>query len=84
MCGAVQGVSQPSLYPADTLRTGGHLGPSKISRTSHLVPEEEIRLTELKLLNVELLHEWEPHDVEAREDPTPPWRRERRRLKMID
>lgn len=32
---------------------------------SHLVPEEEIRLTELKLLDVEGLHERKSHDVEA-------------------
>lgn len=40
---------------------------------SHLVPEKEIRLAELKLLYVKRLHERKSHDVEAREDPTSPW-----------
>lgn len=43
-------------------------------RNPYLVPEKEIRLTELKLFNVELLHERKSHHIEARKNPTPPYK----------
>ena len=35
-----------------------------------LIPEEEVGLAELELLEVVGLHEGDPHGVEAREEPT--------------
>lgn len=49
----------------------------------HLVPEKEIGLTKLKLLYVKLLHERKSHDVEAREDPTSPYRLKKGKERFI-
>lgn len=53
-------------------------------RNPYLVPEKEIRLTELKLFNVELLHERKSHHIEARENPTPPckWEKNGKRVRL--
>lgn len=58
---------------------------SLLKNLTHLIPEEEVALAELEVVDVLLLGEGHPHGVQAGKDPAPPRAAlVRHRLHLVD